>query len=344
VKDVESNGAPESAPAETAAILSERWRLATLGREQLIELGFMSAIIGLLYVLFHLLGNRVEANVSSRSAFMWMLARWNDSISYGGADYSHGPLIPLVSLAILWVKRRELIAAPKAVCQWGLAVIVLALAIHWLGAKIQQTRLSLGALVMLLWGVPLYFYGWRVGKLLIFPCTYLIFCIPLTFLDTLSFPLRIYATSFSTHLANILGIGVYCSGSRILSDTSAGFQFDVADPCSGLRSLLAMTALTAVYAFFTQKTLLKKWLLFFASIPLALAGNCARILSIIIVSAAFGEKAALKIYHDYSGYIMFVVAVSLMVGVGVLMNMNYRQQYQRIKRWLLTREGAAEGR
>ncbi len=330
--------------AESAAILSERWRLATLDRAQVIQLGFMSTIIGLLYVLFHLLGNTVEHNVASRSAFAWMLSRWNDSISYGGADYSHGPLIPLVSLSVLWVKRRELIAAPKSVCQWGLAVIVLALLVHWLGAKIQQTRLSLAALVMLLWGVPLYFYGWRVGKMLIFPCAYLIFCIPLTFLDTLSFPLRIFATSFSTHMANILGIGVYSSGSRILSDTSAGFQFDVADPCSGLRSLLAMTALTAVYAFFTQKTQVKKWLLFLASIPLALAGNCARILSIIIVSAAFGEKAALKIYHDYSGYIMFVVAVSLMVGVSVLMNMEYRQQFRRIRTWLLTREGAAEGR
>jgi len=332
------------AAAEGSAILSERWRLATLDREQVIQLGFMSAIIGLLYVLFQLLGNSVEHNVGSRSAFAWMLSRWTDSISYGGADYSHGPLIPLVSLAVLWVKRRELLAAPKEICQWGLAVIVCALLLHWLGAKIQQTRLSLGALVLLLWGVPLYFYGWRVGKLLIFPCAYLIFCIPLTFLDTLSFPLRIFATSFSTHMANALGIGVFNSGSRILSDTSAGFQFDVADPCSGLRSLLAMTALTAVYAFFTQKTQFKKWLLFFASIPLALAGNCARILSIIIVSAAFGEKAALKIYHDYSGYIMFVVAVSLMVGVGVLMNMDYRQQFQRLKTWLLTREGAAEGR
>lgn len=335
---------PTTAPADTAVILSERWRLAMLDREQLVQLGFMSAIIGMLYVLFQLLGNTVEDSGASRSAFAWMLSRWNDSISYGGADYSHGPLIPLVSLAVLWVKRREFLTAPKAVCQWGLAVIVFALMIHWLGAKIQQTRLSLGALVLLLWGVPLYFYGWRVGKLLIFPCAYLIFCIPLTFLDTLSFPLRIFATSFSTHMANMLGIGVFNSGSRILSDTSAGFQFDVADPCSGLRSLLAMTALTAVYAFFTQKTQLKKWLLFFASIPLALAGNCARILSIIIVSAAFGEKAALKIYHDYSGYIMFVVAVSLMVGVGSLMNMNYRQQFQRFKAWLLTRESAAEGR
>jgi exosortase/archaeosortase family protein len=75
-----------------------------------------------------------------------------------------------------------------------------------------------------------------------------------------------------------------------------------------------------------------------ASIPLALAGNSARILSIIIVSAAFGEKAALKVYHDWSGYIMFIVAVGLMVGTGVLMNTDYRQVWRRFKGWLTARE------
>jgi exosortase len=333
--------APEqSPPARTAAseILSERWRLAVLERTQLVQLAFMAVIIGLLYVLFHLLGNTVEHNVGGRSAFTWMVSRWSDSISYGGADYSHGWLIPFVSLGIVWTKRRELITVPRGLCQWGLAVIVAALLIHWLGAKIQQTRLSLAALILLLWGVPLYFFGWQVAKFLIFPCAYLIFCIPLTFLDTLSFPLRIFATAFSTHTANLLGIGVYSAGSRIMSDASGGFSFDVADPCSGLRSLLAMTALTAVYAYATQKTQLKKWVLFLASIPLALAGNSARILSIIIVSAAFGEKAALKVYHDWSGYIMFIVAVGLMVGTGVLMNTDYRQVWRRFKGWLTARE------
>jgi len=339
VPDVVNSGA---ATPSKPAILSERWRLALLDREQVLRLGFMSAIIGLLFVLFHLMGNAVEHNVGSRSAFAWMTARWSDKISYG-ADYSHGWLIPLFSLAVLWYRRRELIMAPKEFCQWGLAVIVLALMIHWLGVKIQQTRLSLFALILLMWGLPLYFFGWRTARLLIFPAAYLIFCIPLTFLDTLSFPLRIFATSLSTHVANALGLGVYNSGSQIIADAAGGLKFDVADPCSGLRSLLAMLAVTAGYAYFTQKTLLKQWVLFLVGIPLALAGNSARIISIIIAAAAFGEKAALKIYHDYSGYIMFIVAVGLMVGVGALLNMDYRKQWQRFRGWVLTKEGTAAG-
>ena len=96
-------------------------------------------------MLFHLFGNTVE-NVNSSSAFVWMVSRWSDKQSFG-VDYSHGFLIPFVSLAVLWHRREEIKLAPKQVCLWGLGVIVMALAFHWLGAKMQQTRISLVSLI-----------------------------------------------------------------------------------------------------------------------------------------------------------------------------------------------------
>jgi exosortase len=106
---------------------------------------------------------------------------------------------------------------------------------------------------------------------------------------------------------------------------------DVADPCSGLRSLLAMTALTAVYAFFTQKTLLKKWILFMASIPLAVIGNIARIVTIAIVSEAIGGKVAIGLYHDFSGYILFTASITMMVLIGMFINLDYREVFKKWK-------------
>jgi len=320
--------------AAKSVILSERWRLAALERDAVLQLGFMSVIIGLVFALFHLLCNTV-AGVNSQSAFVWMVARWNDKISYGGADYSHGWLIPFISLGVLWVKRRDLLSAPKAVNQWGLAVIVLALLIHWLGAKMQQTRLSLGSLILLLWGLPLYFYGWPTAKILIFPCAYLIFCIPLTFLDTLAFPLRLFVTHQATGLLNTLGIVARQDGTAIRAP--GVFEFDVADPCSGLRSLLAMTALTAGYAYFTQKTLLKKWILFLACIPLAIIGNVARVITVALVASALGDKVALGLYHDYSTYIVFTVAVGFMIGIGLLLKTDFTQLGRRLRAWLTRR-------
>jgi exosortase len=191
--------------------------------------------------------------------------------------------------------------------------------------------LSLFALIMMSWGIPYYFYGWKVAKLLIFTCAYLIFCIPLNFLDTISFPLRIFAASASTGLLNGLGIEAERTGSAIYSGAGGGFNFDVADPCSGIRSLLAMTALTAVYAYFTQKTLLTKWILFLCAVPLAIIGNMGRITTIALVAQAFGERLAITLYHDYSGYVVFAVAIGFMVAIGAAMNVNYKQVWQQWK-------------
>ncbi len=312
-------------------IWSERWRLAALTQTEMIRLGLFAVMLGMAYVLFHLQGNTIMPEVYSRSAFGWMFFFWNSEVMFDGADYSHGYLIPFVSLAVIWMKRNDIAAAPKYVSRMGLAIVVVALLCHWMGAKAQQTRLSLFGLILLTWGVPYYFYGWKTAKHLIFPCAYLIFCIPLNFLDTISFPLRIFAATASTSILNGLGIAAERSGSAIYSGAAGGFNFDVADPCSGIRSLLAMTALTAVYAYFTQKTLLKKWILFLCAIPLAMIGNMARIATIALVAQAFGERLALTLYHDYSGYVVFAVAIGFMVAIGSALNVNYREVWQQWK-------------
>ncbi len=232
----------------TIKVWSERWRLGALERSELIQIGLVSLMIGLLFMLFHMLGNTVE-NVNSRSAFQWMVARWNDTISFG-ADYSHGPVIPLVSIGVLWYRRKEIFDTPKALDWRGLVIVIGALLLHWLGAKMQQTRFSLMSLILLIWGIPFYLFGWQLAKRLIFPCSFLIFCIPLNFLDVIAFPLRIFSTKVSVAMLNDVGIEAARSGTAILIP-SMPTGMDVADPCSGLRSLLALTALTAIYAYFT---------------------------------------------------------------------------------------------
>lgn len=303
-------------------VWSERWRLGALERSELIQIGLVSVVIGLMFMMFHMLGNTVE-NVNSRSAFQWMFARWHDTISFG-ADYSHGYFIPFVSLGVIWYKRKEIFAVDKYVDWRGLVVVIGALMLHWLGAKMQQTRISLVSLVLLIWGVPFYLYGWQLAKKMIFPCSYLAFCIPLNFLDVIAFPLRIFSTKFAVGLLNGFGIEAVRAGTAILIP-SMPTGMDVADPCSGLRSLLAMTALTAVYAYFTQPTLIKKWILFLASIPLAVIGNIARIGTIAAVSEALGSKPALGLYHDYSGYILFTAAIITMVIFGRMLNMDFKE-------------------
>jgi exosortase len=312
-------------------IWNERWRLATLNRDDIVRSLFIALVIGWVFLLFHYQGNSLDVKNFGRSALVWMVERWTDDIEYGG-DYSHGWLIPVLSLYVVWSRRKELAAAPKSVSYTGLALVVGCLLMHWLGAKAQQTRLSLFALVGLIWTIPYYLYGWQVAKRLIFPCAYLIFCIPFNFLDSVTHPLRIFATAVASFLLNGVGIGVEQSGARLHSLSPGGFDLDVADACSGIRSLIAITALTAIYANLTQRTAWRQWLMFFMSIPLALIGNVVRIFTTGIVAEAFGTDMAMQLYHDFSGFIIFMVVFILLISIGSMME---RAWLEEKKRWWL---------
>ena len=320
------------------SIWSERYRLAALNKDDALRIGLFCGAIALFVVMFHLVGNTTDAGAKGRSAIMWMISRWSDSsISMGNGNYSHGWLIFPTAIAIAWVKRKEILLAPKSISKWGLAVIITGLLIHYIGAKAQQTRLSLFGMMFLIWGLPFYFYGWQVAKRLMFPCAFLIFAIPFNFLENMAFPLRLLAANLSTAVLNGLGIKTIIEGTTIKSSAGGGFVFGVEDPCSGLRSLLAMTALTGVYSFFTQRTTIKKMLLFTSAIPLAIIGNIFRITTIAIVAQAFGQELAGGLYHDYSGYLVFSIAIGLMVAFGAFLALDFKALYHKWKTNLLNR-------
>lgn len=264
-------------------------------------------------VLFHWFGNTTDTAMFSSSVFRWLVMRWGDA-TFTVGEYSHGWLIPLVSAAALWAHRKALAVAPRRTHWAALTWVVAALVLHWVAARVQQPRLSLAAFVLLIWAIPSFLYGPTIGRLLAFPCFYLVFCIPMNFFDGLSFQLRILATGVSTGVLNGLGIQVVRSGSAIHAANGA-FALEVADPCSGIRSLLAMTALTAAYAYFAQRVLWKRAVLFVSAIPLAVAGNVIRVLSIGIVAHWGGQERALHYYHEYSGYSVFIAAVLLMFAI-----------------------------
>lgn len=274
---------------------------------------------GLVY-LFGLTGNAQSADVMGRSAVLWMVRRWSGS----GGDLSHGWLIPLVSAYVIWHRRAALRRARRRPAPLGILLVAGCLLLHWVGYRAQLTRLSLLALVGLTWSIPYLLYGFDFARHLIFPSSYLIFCIPLSFLNSITVPLRAFVSAASTVLLNGLGIAAVRSGTAIRSLAAGGFNFDVADPCSGLRSLLALTALTAAFAVLTQPTLPRKWLLFLAAIPSAILGNIARIVTIAILAETIGQEFALGFYHDYSGYIVFTIAVLALVGFASLLKKDWK--------------------
>jgi exosortase len=115
-----------------------------------------------------------------------------------------------------------------------------------------------------------------------------------------------------------------------ISSAKGAFQFEIAEGCSGIRSLVALGMVTAVYAYLTEQVQWKRWAIFFASLPLAIIGNIARVTTILLVAQAFGQEAAGGLYHDYSSFIFFPVALLGMVVFAALLNLDYRHLWQRI--------------
>ena len=238
-------------------------------------------------------------------------------------DMSFGWFVPLFSIYVLWTQRSALVSAVReGKFSWaGFAASLPFFGLALLGTRGVQVRLEIVGFIGLCITIPWTFFGWRCAKVFLFPAGYLMFCIPLaTFLDFVTIHLRYLASSTALSVLNGFGMAAVREGTAVISRGAHPFAVDVAEPCSGLRSLFALMALTAGYAYFNQPTWLRRGILFASSIPLAVAGNVARIVSICVIAACTDPKFATGFYHDYSGYIVFIVAITLMVVVGELID------------------------
>lgn len=239
-------------------------------------------------------------------------------------DMSFGWFVPVFSLYVLWTQRGRLMesmglkgGAPAGFSVLGLIFCLPLVALALLGTRGQQLRLEMLGFIGLCVTLPWTFFGWRCAKHFLFPAAYLLFCIPMaTFLDFVTIHLRYLAGVVSLGVLNGIGLEAVREGTAVISRGAHPFAVDIAEPCSGLRSLFALMALTAGYAYLNQPNWLRRALLFACSVPLAIAGNVARVVSICVIASCTDAEFATGFYHDYSGYIVFLVAIGLMVVAG----------------------------
>ncbi len=301
-------------------------RVSSLALDSL-RLALGVAVVGLVYYAYW------KQPMVNGPCYEWLTTHWRRI-----SNYSHGPLIPVIAAGLVWWKRAELLRARVKPATWGAWVVAVAMFLYYAGAKGVQPHTVAVSFIVLLYGLTLSLAGREVFRVLFFPITFLFLMIPLNFLDeTVGFPLRMFVAQASTALLNWFGIETVRVGTGIYSTV---FRFDVADPCSGIRSLMALTTVTAAYAYVTQHVQWKRWVLFLSAMPLAVLGNLARVTSIALVAQVYGQEAASKTYHDYSGYIVFSVALSAMVVIGLLLNLRYRRLFEK---WMKPPSGGGHG-
>ena len=249
--------------------------------------------------------------------FGGMFMRLRNVFSDPIEDMSFGWLVPVFSLYVLWTSRREIKESVGKPSILGLLACLPCIAVALVGTRGLQLRLEQAGFAGLCIALPWAFFGWRTAKLCVFPAIYLLFTVPLaTFLDAVTIHLRLLASGTAFAVLKGFGVEVVQHGTAIIAQGAHSFNIDVAEPCSGLRSLFALMALTAAYSWYTQPTGMRRIALFACALPLAVLGNVVRILTICMCAAWGSADFAMGFYHDYSGYVIFIVAISLMVACG----------------------------
>lgn len=256
-------------------------------------------------------------------AFVWQTPEWE-----------HCWLVPLAVAGLIFYRRKALAALPVEGCWSGLPALLVTFFVYWVGYLADNIYAGYAALIAFLASTVLWLLGWRWLKTLLFPIGFLIFMLPLPFMDNfLAFPLRIFMSSVSVAFLNMVGLACIQSGTAIVSapDFVAGlasgqrFAVDVADPCSGIRSLFALMMVSALYGYIAMDRPWKKWVVFLSSIPLAVAGNFARIIMLTLGTVILGSETAIgtmespSVFHMTAGFLVFGVALGGMLAVGWLL-------------------------
>ena len=301
-------------PNAASPARGSRWNpMEMLRRRDAVHIALASVAIGLIYVIFHLQGNRVDAFNDQRSTLAWMYFRWiTGRVTYGNVYYILGLLVPVVSALLVWVQRRELQDAAKKVNWLGMVVVGGSLATHFVGVKTEHPRLSLLALIGMIWGVPFFLFGWQVARRLLFPCAYLVFCIPLNFLDSLVFRLRVLIARITALILNGLGLECASSGASIVGAEPGGLVLNMHSSTAGLSSLLLTAAVAALVAYLSQRTHLKKWTLFLLTLPAYLVASVLAMVLAGLLSAAFGKGLADVFTAHLYGWAVLLLSVILL--------------------------------
>jgi len=252
-------------------------------------------------------------------ALQWMVWRWGRGSSY----YSHGYLIPLVVLWLVWMNRRRLarLEASDDFRFAGLAVFFGGLLLLVAGAFIRAYFVQGFSLVVTLCGVAFFLYGRAISRILLFPLLFVIAMIPMPMhvVERLTFKLKMFAAWASVQLVDLLratGLHDYVvvkDGSYIRWEKGRDVldYIIVGDVCSGLRSLIALLAFGALFAYIAKLSMARKAALFAAAVPIAVLANMWRIVTLTFVACRWGSEATHGWVHDFTGYGIFAVAFVL---------------------------------
>jgi exosortase len=233
-------------------------------------------------------------------------------------DYTHGFLILPLALYFVWEKRAVFGRMRPSPAWQGALVLGFGLVLLIVGSVGAELFLQRISFVFVLAGLVWLILGTAFLRELAFPLAFLVLMVPLPaiVMNMVAFPLQLFAAQSATFCLQTTGIPVLREGNTIVLATTT---LEVVEACSGIRSLQALLALGAVYGYFTQRAVWKRWALLFLSIPIAIAANALRVAGTGFLAHFIGAEAAQGFYHSFAGWMVFAVAFVLLLGAGTLL-------------------------
>lgn len=233
-------------------------------------------------------------------------------------NYSHGYFIPAITAYMIYALRKDLARIPLNPSSSGIFLILFGLMILIIAKIGSEFFLQRFSLIVVLLGVVHFLCGPAYLKKLALPILYLIFMIPLPAIiwNKIAFPMQLFGSYLTEQVIQFIGIPIFREGNVLhLAQTT----LEVVAACSGLRSLVTMFALGGALAFFSSLSTMRKWVLFFAAAPIAIFANIVRLTGTAILASIYGGDVAQGFLHDFSGIVVFVLGLALLVGTNALL-------------------------
>jgi len=237
---------------------------------------------------------------------------WNDW--WHDENYAHGLLLVPVAGWLIWNRRRALAAMPRTPSASGAVIVAFSLVVFLVGQAAMEFFLTRLSLVGVLAGIVVQLLGWRQLRALRVPLLLFILSIPLPalILNELAFPLQLLASRIGVAMLSWIDIPVVREGNVIVLQHAT---LEVAEACSGVRSLISIVTLALAYGSLTAQRRGVRVTVIAAAVPVVLLANGMRVAGAGIAAHVYGPGAASGFLHTFSGWIFFAGSVALLLAV-----------------------------
>ncbi len=248
------------------------------------------------------------------SLFFWLygavlvrlVAQW-----WEDPNFSHGFFVPLFSAFVVWRQRvriARIAPRPSSIGLLMLGLAMLFLVVGQLGAELFLARFSL---LLVLAGSIVLFLGWNFFRAVLFPWAFMILMIPIPAIlyNQITFPLQLLASKNAEAVLALLGVPSLREGNVI---TLPSMALEVAEACSGIRSLMSLITLAVIYGFIVEKRTGVRCLLVMASVPIAVIANSIRVIGTGLLVQYWNTEAAETYFHASWGWMIFVISLLML--------------------------------